>query len=123
MASRGDRMLTGTPWMEMRAFVRGIQPREDVHERALARSVLAQQGMHFAAAELEVHMLVGHESREVLDDAPHLDRECGLVSGDRGRELRLRHGQASAGSATGFMPERQSSPGATWPPGSDVNGC
>ena len=48
------------------ALVRVVEPVEDVHQRGLAGAVLAEQGVHFALAQVEVDTVVGHHSREAL---------------------------------------------------------
>ena len=46
------------------AAVRTVQAGEDVHERALARAVLAQHGMDLADAQVEGDPVVGEDARE-----------------------------------------------------------
>ena len=50
-------------------LVRVVQAVQDVHERRLARSVLAEQRMHLARCELEVDMVVRDDPREALGNA------------------------------------------------------
>src|SRR5207249_8821680 len=55
------------------AFVRRDEAVEDVHERRLARAVLAEQRVDLAFAEVEVDRVVRERpGREALRDAPHL---------------------------------------------------
>ena len=63
------------PWQReiYLARVRPVQAREDVHQRALASAVLAQQGVDLASAHLQVHVVVGDYAGEVFDDAAHFD--------------------------------------------------
>ena len=51
------------------AGVGPVEPVEDVHERALAGAVLAEQGVDLADAQVEVDAVVGDDAREALDDA------------------------------------------------------
>ena len=48
-------------------------PREDAHQRGLARPVLAQQAVHLARADREVDVVVRDDARERLRDADQLD--------------------------------------------------
>ena len=47
------------------------QPVEDVHERALAGAVLAEEGMDLAGPDVEVDVVVGEDAGELLGDAAH----------------------------------------------------
>ncbi len=47
---------------------------EDVHQRGLARSVLAHKGVDLAGADGEVNVVVGHDPGKRLRDAAHLER-------------------------------------------------
>jgi hypothetical protein len=55
------------------ALVRRLQAVEDLHQRALAGAVLADQGVHLAPGDLEVDAFVGDDQREALADALHAD--------------------------------------------------
>ena len=55
------------------ALVGRVEPVEDVHERRLAGSVLAQEGVHLAGRQLEVDLVVRDDSREPLGDAAELE--------------------------------------------------
>ena len=79
MASRGEPNWTGLPSTAIVALVGPVEPGEDVHERALAGAVLAQQGVDLARPQLEVDVVVGQDAREALDDPAHLDRQWGGV--------------------------------------------
>jgi hypothetical protein len=57
-----------------------VEPVEDVHQRRLARPVLAQQGVHLAGCELEVDRVVGHQAAEALGDSAQFQ---GWVVGHR----------------------------------------
>ena len=46
------------------ARVRPVEAGEDVHQRALAGAVLAEQGVDLAGAQLEVDVVVGDDARE-----------------------------------------------------------
>ena len=49
--------------------------REDLHERALAGSVLANQGMDLAPSDLESHIVEGLDAWEGLGHALHTQKE------------------------------------------------
>ena len=51
------------------------QPVEDVHERRLARPVLPEQGVHLAAAHVEIDAVVRDQRAEALGDALQLEGE------------------------------------------------
>ena len=51
---------------------------EDVHQRRLARAVLAEDRVNLASSEVEVHAIVGHDAGEPLGDSPHLEDWCRL---------------------------------------------
>ena len=55
-----------------------VEPGQDVHERALAGAVLAEQGVDLARPQVEVDVVVGDDAGEALDDAAHLDRRRGV---------------------------------------------
>jgi len=67
------------------ALVRACEPVEDVHQRRLARAVLAEEGVDLARAHIEVDVVVGDDAGIPLGDAAHLQR--GRVD-DLGRERR-----------------------------------
>jgi hypothetical protein len=56
------------------AFVGVVDAVEDVHQGGLAGTVLAQQGVDFPGAHGQVHVVVGQDAGEALDDAAHLHR-------------------------------------------------
>ena len=94
MASRGERKSTGRPNDADLAGVGPVEPVEDVHQRALAGAVLAEQGVDLAGAQVEVDAVVGDDAGEALDDAAHLDgergRRCGRRRGVRTAVMRRR---------------------------------
>ncbi len=51
-----------------------LQAEQDLHQRRLAGAVLAQQGMHLAAPDVEVDAVVGHDAGKRLGDAAHLQQ-------------------------------------------------
>src|SRR2546421_6824815 len=59
------------------ATVRADEPVKNVHQRALARAVLADQGMDFALPDFEVDVIVGEDAGKLLDDLVHGDRNTG----------------------------------------------
>src|SRR5215207_2497040 len=52
-----------------------VQPVEDVHERGLAGPVLPEQGVHLAAAHVEIVAIVRDQRSEALGDALQLEGE------------------------------------------------
>jgi hypothetical protein len=50
-----------------------VEPVEDVHQRRLARAVLAEQRVHLAGEEVEVDGVVGDDAGEALRDALELE--------------------------------------------------
>jgi hypothetical protein len=50
-----------------------MQPVEDVHERGFPRAVLAEQGVHLTATQVEVDAVVRDERAEALGDALQLE--------------------------------------------------
>ena len=75
MASAGLPKRTGAPSTATVPASGLVQAGEDVHERGLARAVLAQQRVDLAPPQVEVDLVVGDQPGESLDDPPHLDRE------------------------------------------------
>ena len=75
IASRAEENEMGFPFSRDLSPVGPVEPVEDVHERRLARAVLAEQGVHLAAAHVERDAVVGDDSRELLADVPHLEDE------------------------------------------------
>ena len=58
--------------------VRGVEARQDLDQRQLARAVLAQQAVHLAGADPEIDGVQGLDAAEVLGEP---------ASGQRGRPL------------------------------------
>ncbi len=54
------------------ALVRLIEAVENLHQRALARAVLAQQGVNFARAHVEINPVASQHTGEAFGDAAHL---------------------------------------------------
>ena len=54
-----------------------VQPEHDVHQRALAGAVLAEQAVHLALVQGEVDVLVGDDAGEALGDPPDLEDRTG----------------------------------------------
>ena len=65
------------PVEEDLARIRPVEPRQDVHQRALAGPVLAEQRVDLARAQVEINLVVGDDAGERLDDAAHLERGHG----------------------------------------------
>jgi hypothetical protein len=93
----GDRVLRRTDGSvpapdEDGPVVRTNQSVEDVHECGLPRSVLAEEGVYLAFAEVEVNLHVGHDVSEVLRDASHGHDEPVVARiGAEGFDLLVRH--------------------------------
>ncbi len=62
-----------------RPGVGDVVAEQDIHQRALAGAVLAQQAQHLAARELERDGVVGDQRAEALGDAG--EAENGLLQG------------------------------------------
>src|SRR5262249_58943661 len=73
------------------AFVRAIEPAQDVHERGLAGPVLPEERQHFTRIDDEVDPGVGQRAGKDLDDAAELDERLGSS---------VRHQPITAPSAT-----------------------
>ena len=106
MASVGLRKCADLAVDGDRALVGALHPVEDLHERRLAGAVLADDGVDRAGADPEVHVAVGHDAGEPLDDAGQLDRRWSRLgrwaagSGDGRAEPRSPRGVPSAGPGT-----------------------
>src|SRR5262249_7290004 len=78
-----DRVLCGAErdWFPAYQDLAGIglvEPVQDVHERRLARSVLAQERMHLTTREFEADVVVGEDARKLLHDPAHLEDDGGV---------------------------------------------
>ena len=51
--------------------VTGVDAREDVHEGGLPRAVLAEERVHLALSDAEVHLVEHRDAEEGFLDAPH----------------------------------------------------
>ena len=60
--------------------VRPVEAVDDVAESCFARSVLAQEGMHFSASQVEGHIIVCKKCAELLRDTLGYEREVFLIS-------------------------------------------
>jgi len=68
------------------ALVGLVQAVQHVHERGLARAVLAEQRVDLSRFDDEVDVIVGHEAAEALGDAAEFElHNCTLSRGVRGR--------------------------------------
>ena len=74
---------------EDRSLVRLMGAVEGLHQRRLARPVLADDGVDRAATDLEVDAVVGDDTWEALDDVAQFDRVVG--AGGRPPVDGLRH--------------------------------
>ena len=57
------------------AGIRTVEPVEDVHQRRLAGAVFAQERVHLTAPDIELDVVVGDDTRELLADAAHLEHQ------------------------------------------------
>ena len=64
MASRGEPKRDRLAVEQDLAGVGPVQPGQDVHQRALAGAVLAEQGVDLAGAQVEVDVVVGERRPE-----------------------------------------------------------
>ena len=76
-------MASLTPWKrdllaahQDLARVGLVQPEHDVHQRALAGAVLAQQAVDLALVQRQVDVLVGDHAGERLGDPADLEHRC-----------------------------------------------
>src|SRR5919201_5690692 len=65
------------------AGVRAVQAGQDRAERRLARSVLTEEGVNLASAQVEIDGIVSRDAIERLRDASQLRRERAGGSGAR----------------------------------------
>ncbi len=75
IASLGRWIFGGDAVNEDLALIRLEQPVEDVHQRRLARAVLAEQGVDLARFDGQVDVVVGDESAEALGDAAQFESQ------------------------------------------------
>src|SRR5262249_24586258 len=71
----GRRERDGLPVEQDLALVWPVQAVEDVHQRRLAGAVLAQQGVHLAALQVEIDVVVRDDAGKALRDPPELEDE------------------------------------------------
>jgi hypothetical protein len=65
--------------------VRVVCAAEDLHQRALARAVLAEEHEHLAGADLQLHVVERHDPGEPLGDPRHAEKHvAGTGSGRHG---------------------------------------
>jgi hypothetical protein len=62
-----------------------VEAVEDVHERRLARPVLAEQAVDLTRLDDEVDGVVGDHPGEALGDAPQFELHANLLTADRQR--------------------------------------
>jgi hypothetical protein len=55
-----------------------VQPIEDVHQRALAGTVLAEQGVYLTGLDHQIDRIVGNEPAEALGDASQFELQRDL---------------------------------------------
>src|SRR5258707_3324113 len=70
------------------AVVLAVRAAQDLHQRRLPGAVLAEEHVHLAAIEREIHAVERHDARECLADALHLQDWGVLVPGARGCHCR-----------------------------------
>ena len=87
------------------ARIGAVDPRQDSHQGGFAGPVLAEQGVHLAAPDVEGDVVIGDDARERLRDSGQLDDRGGGRGGQAcnarllGLEVRRRAHEA-AGEAT-----------------------
>ena len=69
----GEPRRTGFPLIRISPSSGVVEPVEDVHQRRLARAVLAEQRVHLALEEVEADVVVRDDPREALRDVAHLE--------------------------------------------------
>jgi hypothetical protein len=57
-----------------RSTLGAVEPSKQIHQGALASTVLAQKSVNLTPAELQVYVIYGEHARKLLDHALHLDR-------------------------------------------------
>ena len=71
------------------SVVRAVEARQHVHQRGLARAVLAEERVHLSRGGLEVDVLVRDDAREALRDSPHRDGRYRRGAGSAGASRRI----------------------------------
>ena len=66
-----------------------IQTIENLHQRALASAVFAQQGVHLARFHIEIDMVIGKHPRKTFGNAAHLEAVNADLAG--GKNMRFCH--------------------------------
>jgi hypothetical protein len=77
IACFGDEIVTGLAVHQDLSGVGRVEAVKDAHQRRLAGAVLAKERVHLPAAQVEVDVVVGEDSGELLRDPAKLE--------DRGR--------------------------------------
>ena len=91
------------------ALVGPVQPVQAVHQRRLARAVLAEQGVHLARPHVEIDAVVGDEVAEALGDAPELEHRGARAPGRHGGDVGQR-GRVPARISLPARPESRPNP-------------
>lgn len=60
-----------TPFEQVSALVRGKRARNDVYQRRLACAVFAEEHMHLACSDVEVHLAQCGDTFETFGDPPN----------------------------------------------------
>ena len=68
-----------------------VRSGEDLHQRRLARAVLAQHRVDLSGAQVEVDLAEHRDAEERLADAAHLEQRRGWLAGNLGDRRRVRH--------------------------------
>ena len=79
IASREERMRTGSPLMRISPAVGFVEAVEDRHQRRFAGAVLADDAVDDAALDDEIDVLVGVNRAEALVDADEFDGGSGCA--------------------------------------------
>ena len=107
-----------------RAVVRRVQPRQNLHQRALAGAVLADQRHHLAGAQLEVHAVERLDRAEAVAHPRHLQddrrrhRAVVRVGVDEVAASRRTTCSCTTPRPSGPRSSRSGSPQPSRPPGS-----
>ena len=69
----GSMVFDCASFEDNRAFIALFDPAEQLDQRRLARAILADQGMHLAVVQVELHALQRMDTAVALGNIPHLE--------------------------------------------------
>ena len=84
--------MEGGTFQENASSVRCMHPTEDLHERALARTVLSNQGVNFAGPDLKTHAPQGVRGTKAFANPLHGKAHRRCLTHGGGGQLRGLHG-------------------------------